>query len=138
MDNKKYSDLVNSENYPSDLKVPLDPSFTDVRGTIQNLINVKIGSVAVITSKAGTSRSNHWHQYNWHYLYVVSGSMKYLERDLGGSNLTEIIVKAGEMVFTAPHKEHRTEFLEDTVLISLGKDSKDHDNHEEDITRVEW
>ena len=138
MDNKKYSEMVEAEEFPSEMSVPLDAAFEDARGKIQNILLAPIGSVAMITSKAGTVRSNHWHKSNWHYLYVVSGSMKYLEKNLDGTDLKEKVYNAGELVFTAPHRAHRTEFLEDTVLLSLGKAPKDHDNHEEDLVRIEW
>lgn len=138
MDNKEYSNCVDTGCYPDEMLVPIDSAFEDLRGKIQNILLSPIESVAIITSKAGTVRSNHWHKYNWHYLYVISGSMKYLEKELDNSNLKEVIIKAGEMVFTAPNKAHRTEFLEDTVLLSLGKSPKDHDSHEEDLVRIEW
>jgi quercetin dioxygenase-like cupin family protein len=138
MDNKKYSEMVEKEEFPTEMSVPLDTPTIDERGVIQNILNSHVGSVAIITSKAGSVRSNHWHQSNWHYLYVISGKMKYLERNLDGSGLKEKVYQTGELVFTAPHKAHRTEFLEDTVLLSLGKSSKEHQHHEEDLVRVIW
>jgi len=42
------------------------------------------------------------------------------------------------MFFTPPNKIHKVEFLEDTILISIGKDSKDHESHEKDIVREEF
>lgn len=138
MNNKIYTDLVDKGNFPDDPKVPLDEGFKDERGAIQNLLLSPIGSVAVIDSKAGTVRSNHWHRENWHYLYVLSGSMKYLEKNVDGSDLKEIMCKAGDLIFTGPNKIHRTEFLEDTILLSFGKTPKDHENHEKDLVRVDW
>ena len=138
MNNKEFSKMVEGGEVPPQLLVPLDAPVIDDRGIIQNLLLSNIGSVAIITSKAGSVRSNHWHLTNWHYLYVITGKMKYLEKDLDGQNLTELIVNNGEMVFTPTSKIHRTEFLEDTILLSLGKTPKDHDSHEKDVIRVEW
>ena len=138
MKNKEYTMMVDVGAFPKEMLVPLDAPFKDVRGKIQNLVNVPVGSVAIITSKAGTARSNPWHKNNWHYLHVISGSMKYLEKNLDGTELKELICNAGDMVFTAPEKIHRTEFLEETVLLSLGNTSKEHEHHEEDLVRVEW
>ena len=132
---QEYTDLVESENYPLNPLVPLDPPFINEAGTIQNLLNCKIGAVAVIHSKSGSCRSNHWHLSNWHHLYIVSGKVKYYERDLDGNNVIIAEYKAGDMFFTPPNKVHKTEFLEDTVMMSFGRDSKDHDNHEKDVVR---
>jgi len=140
MNNKEYTSLVAVGNFPDEIIVPLDPPFEDARGKIQNLVLSPITSTAIITSKAGTVRSNHYHNANWHYLYIVSGSMEYYERDVdvSGENIKPIIVKAGEMVFTGPMKVHKTIFLEDTIMMSFGTGTKDHEHHEEDLVRVEF
>jgi quercetin dioxygenase-like cupin family protein len=140
MNNKEYTDRVAANNFPKEIIVPLDPPFEDVRGKIQNLVLSPITSIAIITSKAGTVRSNHYHNENWHYLYIVSGSMEYYERDVGasGGNIPPVVVRAGEMVFTGPMKVHKTIFLEDTIMMSFGAGTKDHKHHEEDLVRVEF
>lgn len=137
MKNKEYTNAVELKQYPNDALVPLDSPFIDDRGSIQNLLNASINGAAIITSKAGTIRSNHWHREDFHYLYVMSGSMKYYERDVDCEEWQQIfIVKSGEMVFTPPRKIHRTVFLEDSILISLSKRNRDHNSHEEDVVRV--
>jgi dTDP-4-dehydrorhamnose 3,5-epimerase-like enzyme len=119
--------------------VLLDPPFIDHRGIIQNILSIPIGNVAIIKSKAGTIRSNHYHKKDWHYLYVVSGSMKYYERKINDTSKVEpIIVTTGQMIFTPPMMIHKTEFIEDTIMISIAKDSQKHDQHEEDIVREKF
>ena len=142
MDNKEYSELVIQGKFPEDIRVPLGTFFVDARGVIQNILLSPITSTAIITSKAGTERSNHWHRENWHYLYVISGSMEYYERPAGqpSDEITSIptIIKTGEMVFTRPYYVHKTVFKEDTILLSLGHGIKDHENHEADLVREEY
>jgi quercetin dioxygenase-like cupin family protein len=140
MKNKEYTNAVSEDDFPSDPIVPLDDPFVDERGKIQNLLNTAINGAAIITSKAGTVRSNHWHRSDWHYLYVVSGSMKYYERpvDTDFQDGKSYIVAAGEMVFTPPNFIHKTEFIEDTTMISFSKRNRDHDSHEEDVVREEY
>jgi quercetin dioxygenase-like cupin family protein len=138
-DNKTYTTLVNQQQYPTNKIVPLDPSFSDERGIIQNLINAPINGAAIITSKTGTTRSNHYHKEDFHYLYVLSGSMEYYERGLDEEFVGEpLVVNAGQMVFTPPMKVHKTVFLEDTVLVSLSKNNRDHNSHEADVIRVQF
>lgn len=107
--------------------VPTNNSFQDDRGIIFNILNRPITAVALIESRQGAERSNHWHKTDWHYLYVLSGEMLYSERPVDGSTPpNEFKVRAGRMVFTAPGMIHRTIFLQDTVLLSLGN-YIDHD-----------
>lgn len=139
MNNKEYTTLVEKKNYPKDANVPLDDSFIDNRGIILNLLNAPINGAAIITSKAGTIRSNHYHKEDFHYLYVVSGSMEYYERGIDEKFVGEpLIIKTGQMVFTPPLKIHKTVFLEDTMLVSLSKRNRDHDSHESDLIRAEF
>jgi quercetin dioxygenase-like cupin family protein len=140
MKNKEYTNAVEAKQYPNDAIVPLDGPFVDDRGSIQNLLNTSINGAAIITSKAGSIRSNHWHREDFHYLYVLSGSMEYYERDVGisGELQSPIIVKTGQMVFTPPNKVHKTVFLEDTVLLSFSKRNRDHESHESDLVREEY
>jgi quercetin dioxygenase-like cupin family protein len=138
MKNTEYTESVNKGKFPSERLVSLDPPFEDVRGMIQNILLSPITSVAVITSKAGSVRSNHYHKTDWHYLYVISGSMEYYERPVDGSSNEPIIIKTGQMVFTPPMHVHKTVFLEDTVLLSLAKNVRDHEHHEEDVVREEF
>lgn len=87
---------------------------------IGNIIFDKgINHVAIITSKLGDVRSNHYHKVGWHYLYIVSGGMIYEERDLDGSNKETAWLSAGQCVYTPPNRVHRTTFTEPTVMISI-------------------
>lgn len=121
-------------------EIQLETPFIDARGIIQNILNIPINAVALITSKAGTVRSNHWHKENDHYLYIISGSVEYYERDLeeDGKTIKPVIFKAGEMFYTPPRKVHKVIFLEDTLMLSLGTYIKTHDAHESDIVREEF
>lgn len=140
MNNKEYSDAVENKNYPENPLVPLDDPFINDSGTIQNLLNTTINGAAIITSRAGAIRSNHMHQEDFHYLYIVSGVIAYYERDPGqdGSAMAPMLYTAGQMVFTPPKKVHKVIFIEDTIMISLSKRNRDHDSHEEDLIRVEF
>jgi quercetin dioxygenase-like cupin family protein len=102
-------------------------TIRDDRGVIRN-----VGHMAVIESRAGSVRSNHKHKTGWHYLFVISGRMTYKTRS------TARDVNPGEMVYTGPEIEHRTEFPEDTVMISFASENQGPEHHDEDLVRVEW
>ncbi len=138
MKNSDYTKAVEQEQYPTDPSVELADSFVDERGRIQNIVHTPINSVAIIESKAGSVRSNHYHKTDSHYLYVLSGKLEYYERHINGSNVVIKTYGPGEMFFSGPQKVHKVVFLEDTVLLSLAKNVRDHDNHEKDVVRVEF
>jgi quercetin dioxygenase-like cupin family protein len=136
MQNKEYTTAVENKQYPKTPFVSLDIPFVDDRGSIQNIVNTPINGVAIITSKAGSIRSNHYHQKDWHFLYVLSGEMEYYERGLDEVFTGQpLIVKSGEMVFTPPLRIHKTIFRQDTILVSMSKNFRDHESHEEDVIR---
>ena len=122
----------------SDLPAP----FLSDAGKIQNLVELAkddgFRGVAIIDSKAGSRRSSHYHRTDAHRLYVLSGSMLYTERRYGSGTIVKFTVHAGEMVYTPPMVEHWTAFDEDTRLISISKLSRNHEEHERDLVRVDW
>ena len=138
MDNSEYTSKVDVGDWPEAVIVPLDSPFHDDRGDIQNLVLKPMGSVAIITSKAGSIRANHRHQTDWHYSYVLSGSIKYYYRPANSKEEPKfVIVKAGQMFFTPPMVDHTMVFPEDTVFITMAKNFRTHENHEADLIRVQ-
>ncbi|MBO9457888.1 hypothetical protein [Labrenzia sp. R5_0] len=113
------------------------PPFVDARGTIQPILDSQMGGCALITSKAGAIRANHYHQSDWHYSYVISGKIKYFHRPVGSDEKpTTEIFETGSVFYSPPMVEHAMEFLEDTTFIVVSKHSRDKDDYEEDVIRV--
>ena len=125
-------------SWPKDPLVPLEPPFSDVRGDIQPLVDEMMKSAVMISSKKGSLRANHFHKTDWHYCYVVSGSIKYYHRPTGSTDEPErLLVKAGEMVFTPPMVDHAMKFPEDTVFLTLSRNPRDQASYEADVVRVD-
>ena len=104
-------------SWPKSVIVELAKSFDDERGSIQPLVDMKMKSSVLITSNEGAVRANHYHKTDWHYCYVISGSIKYYYRPTGSDADPKcVITKAGEMVFTPPMVDHGMVFPEDTVF----------------------
>ena len=80
MNSEEYSKLVEVGKYPDDPEVVIDHSFVNINGEIKNLLLQKFTSVAIITSKAGSIRANHYHKTDWHYAYVLQGKIEYFWR----------------------------------------------------------
>lgn len=116
----------------------LGSKFEDERGVIQNVLFETVSSVALITSKAGTQRSNHYHKENGHYLYVLNGRVRYSERELDGSNVKVAEFGPGEMFFTGSMVVHLCEFLEDTTLLSMNLQPRGPEHDADDCVKEKF
>lgn len=112
--------------------------YRDDRGEIIDVAEGDFKAIQVITSKKGSIRSNHWHKVGGHLLFVLSGRMRYLEREVGQDYpvTSERIVNAGESVFTGPRMIHTCEFLEDSVLVCGATLNRADGAYEDDLVRV--
>jgi quercetin dioxygenase-like cupin family protein len=118
--------------------VHLETPFIDARGSIQPLVDVDMKSALMISSKKGSIRANHYHKSDWHYCYVVSGSIDYFERPVGSKETPKkVTVKTGQLFFTPPMVEHAMKFPEDTVFLTLSRNKRDPAHYEDDLIRTE-
>ena len=124
--------------WPKEGLVELEKPFVDIRGAIHPLVDRLMKSAVLIKSRAGTLRANHYHKTDWHYCYVLSGSIEYYSRPTGSDAEPECIVtRAGEMVFTPPMVDHGMVFPEDTVFLTLSRNPRDQATYEADVVRIE-
>lgn len=129
--------LDDASMWPTGPVVELPDAHADDRGAIQPLVDLPMKNVSLITSRKGSLRSNHYHLHDWHYIYVLSGSLEYHFRPAGSSENPRLIsVGVGQMIFTAPLVEHATVFREDTQLLVASRNSRDQEIYEADVVRV--
>ena len=116
-------------------------AITDERGTIKNILDpdIRIRSVLVITSKAGSIRANHYHKKDTHYVYLLSGKMEYTEKDMnsGKSRKKSCIIHPGDLVLSPPMIAHAMHFLEDTVFLAFTTERREHSSYEKDTVRIQ-
>ncbi len=99
----------------------IKPEVVDERGIIANILEQPVSHVAIITSKAGSIRGNHYHPKQVQYVYLISGKYENLSKDLNKKNakIESKIVGPGDLVITSPMVAHAMRFLEDSVLLNL-------------------
>ena len=123
--------------WPKDVIVPLEAAFVDPRGAIQPLVDLAMESCVLITSRKGTTRADHYHQTDWHFCYVLSGSIEYLHRPHGSSETPKkTLVKEGQLFFTPPMVDHAMYFPQDSTFIVLGRNSRVQAVYEADVVRI--
>lgn len=117
--------------------VSLRERFADERGEIIPLVDRDMKSAVLITSKKGTVRANHYHKTDWHYCYVIKGVIEYHHRPHGTDETPEVLIfREGDMFYTGPDMDHAMHFLEDTVFLTLGRNSREQEVYEADIERI--
>ena len=125
-------------SWPDDVIVPLEEPFADDRGAIQPLVDADMKSCVLITSKKGTVRANHYHNTDWHYCYVLSGSIEYYHRPHGSDDQPEmVLIETGQLFFTPPLVDHTMVFPEDTAFLTFGRNSRKQEVYEADVERIE-
>lgn len=118
--------------------VQLTPINEDSRGSIVKVLEGQITSVLVIPSKKGAVRANHYHKKDSHYVYMLSGKMRYTVKDLRRkyARKESVILKTGDLVYTPPMTAHVMEFLEKSVFLALTTKKRDQETYEADTTRI--
>lgn len=125
------------KRWPRKVIVPLEAPFADPRGAIQPLVDLPMESCVLISSKKGTVRANHYHKTDWHFCHVLSGSIEYYHRPHGSDAVPQkVLVKSGELFFTPPMVDHAMVFPEDTVFLTLGRNSRAQEVYEADVVRI--
>jgi dTDP-4-dehydrorhamnose 3,5-epimerase-like enzyme len=118
------------------------PEFIDERGFISRIIDQDahaIRAVLYIQRKKGSRGADHFHKKDAHYIYVLSGKVKYGEIDTRKKNATTqyVTLLPGDVVLSSPMIAHTTEFLEDTVILAFTTENREHKDYEKDTVRVD-
>ena len=109
----------------------------DKRGSIISIVDDLVQNVSIISCFAGSIRSNHYHNEDFHYMYVLEGEIDYFYKELTNDNINYYKIKKNDIIFT-PNKEiHATFFPVDTKLIVSSKLPRDQATYENDTVRVE-
>jgi len=119
---------------PNETVKKIYPAFEDERGIIANVLEEPISHVAIITSKKGSIRANHYHPEQIQHIYLIGGSYESISKDLNkeDSQIEKMTVKPGDLVITPPMVAHAMRFLEDSVMLNLTtgqRDSKNFSDH---------
>ena len=119
---------------PNEIVKKIEPAFGDEHGAISNILEEPITHVAIITSKKGAIRANHYHPAQTQYEYLISGRYESYSKDLKkkDAKMEKQVIEPGNLVITPPMIAHAMKFLEDSVMLNLTtgmRDSKSYEQH---------
>jgi len=111
----------------------IEPAFVDKRGAITNIFEGPIGHVALVTSKKGCVRANHYHKQDYQYMYLLSGAYESHSVDVHDASKRQVLkVKPGDIVGTPPFIAHAQRFTEDSVFLALTSREREAGKYEDD------
>lgn len=127
----------------------IKPEYVDERGGIARMLyeeikklhkkKLHIQSILRISHKKDTEpRGNHFHKKNYHWVYVESGKMEYLEKkqDSPKAKVESVIMKPGDLILSKPGVIHAMRAIEDTVFWAFSTEGREQDQYEGDTVRI--
>ena len=83
-------------------------AFKDARGSIRDILdNVPLNSIAILSSKKGVVRGNHYHKKTVQWLYLLQGRVRYVARPVKGGPRRQAIMKPGDLAVSPPVRPTR-------------------------------
>lgn len=118
---------------PIEVIKKIEPAFVDKRGVISNILEKPISHVAIITSKAGSIRGNHYHPTQYQYVYLLSGKYESYSRDINEKNSKIVmnVINPGCLVITPPMVAHAMKFTNNSVMLNLTTGQRESDKFAE-------
>lgn len=110
----------------------------DQRGKIVDIFyKENINHVAVINSKAGTQRGNHYHKHTIQHILITKGVLEYWYKPLN-SNIPAKweILREGDLLTTPSFEVHALKIIEDNQFIVFAQGLRGGKDYESDTYRV--
>lgn len=121
---------------PATIVRRIDPAFTDERGTIADILSHEpIEHVAIITTRSGAIRGNHYHSKTVQWIYMIHGRMRLTSQRPGGP-IQSVILEQGDLGVSRPLERHAMVALEDTVFLALCHGPRGGKEFESDTVRL--
>lgn len=120
-------------------KTKIQVATQDSRGDIADIFyKHPVDHVAIINSKKGVFRGDHYHKFTTQHMYMSRGSLRYYYRKVNEENdkVKSVVVKQGEMVTTPPNEVHALEILENNQFIVFSEGKRGGKDYESDTYRV--
>ena len=114
-------------------------SFSDDRGSITDIFYMaNMNHGCVIVNQPGAVRGNHYHKLTTQYTYILSGSLTYYSRSIGGDEPTDTYTAvAGDMIISKPLEIHAMRAGADgCTFIAFAEGPRGGEDYESDTYRV--
>ena len=112
-------------------------TFKDFRGWLKKILDGNFSSCIEVYSKKGTTRANHYHKKDKHFIYLITGEILYFYKNRKkGSKVYIKKMKKGDLFFTPAMQEHMAYFLKSTHFLAFSTRKRTKFDYEKDLVRV--
>ena len=110
---------------------------SDDRGEIIDiLVKENVEYVTLITSKAGTTRGDHFHKETVQSVYILEGRIKMLTR-IPGESVVATTLEKGDLATTGKMEQHSMTALQDSAFMVFTTGVRGGEDYEKDTYRLE-
>lgn len=114
-------------------------NFKDKRGTISDIFYKKnINHVAIIKSKKGVRRGDHYHKKTTQYMYCTKGELEYWYKNKNSKTKPKkVLLKKGYLIETPPFEMHALKITKENEFIVFTTGLRGGKDYEVDTFRFE-
>tara|TARA_A100001515_G_C4585472_1_gene214338 strand:- start:759 stop:1187 length:429 start_codon:yes stop_codon:yes gene_type:complete len=126
-----------SKNIWQKVQEPLE-LHEDNRGRIVDVFyNHDIHHVAMIDSKAGSIRGNHYHKETTQHILITKGELEYWYKDVDDEEDAKFVhMFEGDILTTPPNEIHALNILTDNQFIVFSEGTRGGKDYEKDTFRI--
>lgn len=119
------------------IETPLE-FHEDDRGTIVDIFyKSHIEHVAIIRSKAGSIRGNHYHEESTQHMLITKGSLEYWYKKIDSDEIQCVIMQEGDIVSTPPYEVHALRIIDENEFIVFSEGLRGGRDYESDTIRID-
>lgn len=114
-------------------------AHSDHRGSIRDILdNVPLNSIAILTSKKGVVRGNHYHKKTVQWTYLLKGRVRYVSQPVAkkGPKRSSVMLP-GDLAVSPPGEAHTVVALADSEFLAISRGPRHGENYEADTYRLE-
>jgi dTDP-4-dehydrorhamnose 3,5-epimerase-like enzyme len=121
----------------NNIEPPLE-IHSDDRGTIVDIFyNQNINHVAVVKSKKGSIRGNHYHKETVQHMLITKGALEYWHKPLDSDEPAQcVLLCVGDFVSTPPNEIHALNIVEDNEFVVFTEGVRGGKDYEQDTFRL--
>jgi quercetin dioxygenase-like cupin family protein len=112
--------------------------YKDKRGSISDIFyKENINHVAIIKSKKGAKRGDHYHKKTTQYMYITKGALEYWYKKFNSKGKSKKkILRTGDLIKTPPLEMHALKIISNNEFIVFTVGKRGGKDYESDTFRI--
>jgi mannose-6-phosphate isomerase-like protein (cupin superfamily) len=129
---------MKKRNVWKQVKLPLE-LHADKRGKIADVFyRENIHHVAIISSKKGALRGDHYHAQTVQHMLITRGALEYWYKPLGSAQAAKCqVLKVGDLVTTPAREIHALRIIENNEFVVFTTGKRGGKDYESDTFRMQ-